>query len=201
MSGSAWSSGGVSFNGRSLQHSSSPPRTDFQAGFAVSCNARDQKPRSSVGPRRTLPGRSHGSFGAFFRARTAKMKPVLRAHMVAMGAGLSNLNRGLLYRHACPLTTWGAIFVYFWQPRDDDFQSWLATLRGADWFPSSALALQARFGVPPPPAPAPRRAFFVVVAGFGRTFSTTGPGLSQRSRACYRRPSEAGHLYIRGSHL
>lgn len=39
--------------------------------------------------------------------------------------------------------------------------------------------------------------FFVAVAGFGKA----GFGLSQRSRACYRRPSEAGHFYIWRSHL
>jgi hypothetical protein len=52
-----------------------------------------------------------------------------------------------------------------------------------------------------PRPPAPRRAFFVAMAGFGRTFSTTGFGLSQSSRALGRRPSEAGHFYVWGPGL
>lgn len=43
------------------------------------------------------------------------------------------------------------------------------------------------------PAPAPRRAFFVAMAGFGKDWF----GLSQSSRALGRRPSEAGHFYMR----
>ncbi len=44
------------------------------------------------------------------------------------------------------------------------------------------------------PAPAPRRAFFVAMAGFGKDWF----GLSQSSRASGRRPSEAGHFLATG---
>ena len=53
--------------------------------------------------------------------------------------------------------------------------------------------LVSEFALPRPPAP--RRALFVAVAGFGKA----GFGLSQRSRTCTPRPSEAGHFRIWGS--
>ncbi len=104
--------------------------------------------------------------------------------------GLPSLNRGLLYRHAYPLTTWGAVFVYYWQPRDDDFRT--GTLPFVERAGSHRLRWPYRLvsEFAPPRPPAPRRAFFVVVAGFGKA----GFGLSQRSCPSGRRPSEAGHF-------
>ncbi len=67
--------------------------------------------------------------------------------------------------------------------------------------PIVCVGLTGSFRSSSPRPPAPRRAFFVTVAGFGRTFSTTGSGLSQSSRALCRRPSETGHFYVWGSGL
>jgi hypothetical protein len=88
----------------------------------------------------------------------------------------------------------GCDFVYWGQPCNDDFGAGplpfveRTSLRRLQWL----HRLVSEFL---PPAPAPRRAFFVDVSGFGKV----GFGLSQRSRACTRRPSEAGHFYTRAA--
>ncbi len=111
-------------------------------------------------------------------------------------SSLSGLNRGLLCRHAYPLTTWGAIFVYCQRLHDDDFRTGPLPFveRNGSHHLRWPYRLVSEFL---PPLLLRGESFFVATA----SFSTTGLGLSQRSRACNRRPSEAGHFYVWGSHL
>ncbi len=195
------------YSRKSVTHSREPgrsrpqterPKLSFGVGFdpvlrlrafPVERNSLGDSPRNLPRNGPILP--TPRQFRRFLSYQDLESETRFQGSRDGFGAGSRSLGQGLLHRHACPLTTWEVIFVCYQQLRDDDFKT--GPLPSVERTGSHSLRWPYRLVSEFLPRSCSEASLFVAMAGFGKDWF----GLSQSSRASGRRPSEAGHFYMR----